>query len=185
MEQRIIEAIATRAANLLAEWIDLNPLAKSNNGDQSSAGGMAMVLGAMLAAKAPPPPTDAIERMHKHIAAKVTEAVKRRELDGYMWMTFDVDYGPGRELTELATACEIKSSWPIKSCLNISTYRGKVSICDRRGYGAEGLTHYLLDGRGWLVSPSNIDSRILPIVVAAVDRGEVAENVAYIEPFKA
>lgn len=173
-----ITIIANRAAAVLAEWIGLSPLAKSNNGDRSSAGGIGMILGAMVAAKAPPPPTDATSRMAARIKASIASQLERR--GGQVWMTYDVDYGPGRELSDLSEACDIKSSWPIKSCLNITIYENRVSICDRRGYGAEGLTHHLVDGR-WVVSPCTIDSRLMPMVLAAVERGEVDANIVRID----
>jgi len=181
MQRHVIELVAARAAELLGEWIGLSPFAKSDNGDESSVGGLAMVLGAMLAAKAPPPPPDAVERMRDHILADIAGRAKNGQV---MRMTYDVDYGPGRELSRLAESCEIKSSWPIKSHLTIYLHHSKTSIYNKRNYGAEGLTHYLIDGRGWIVSPSTIDARVLPIVLAAIDRGDVSPDVARLEPFK-
>lgn len=180
LDDATIQFISTLAASLLSEWIGLSPIAKSNNGDDTPTGGIALFLGAMLASKAPPPPANAADRMAKYIAADIA---RRRDRDS-LWMTYDVDYGPGRELSDLAKSCEIASSWPIKSGLTITMYNGRVSVQDRRGYGDEGLTYYLEPGRGWLVSPANIDRRLMPTVIAAVDAGTIDSGIAHFKPFE-
>ncbi len=182
MQQQTIEQVAARAAVILTRWLGLDPLSKNDNGDRASRGGLAMVLGALAHSKSPPPPEDVTARILRYVEAQVAAKAKQDHGNG-LWMTYDVDYGPGRELSALAQACEIASQWPNKSVLNITAYRGKVTVCDRQGYGAEGTTYHLVDDRGWLASPCSIDGRLLPLVIAAVDRAEVAQDVACVVPF--
>lgn len=184
--KHLIPTVAARAANLLSAWLGLNSLTKADVGDrESSHGGIAMILGAMAADRTPPPPANVEARIAAYIEAHLASRLKGRETYG-CYVCFDSDYGPGRELDALSEACEIGTAWPNKSTISISMYpEGQISIHDKRGYGAEGLTHHLVEGRGWLVSPCNIDRRILPIVLAAVDAGQVDADLIRLDRLSA
>lgn len=180
-----IGLVSHRAATLLAGWLGVNPLAKNDNGDRSSGGGLSMVL-AMAYGDLPPPPSDVVARMAKYIAGIISDKLKRYP-DGGLYLTFDTDYGPGRELTALSQTCEIKTQWPIKSMMSIGGGGGfTLHISDCRGYQAEGLRHYLIDGKGWLVTPcSSISDRLMPYIVRDIERGDIPADVARIEAFSA
>jgi hypothetical protein len=118
------------------------------------------------------PPDDAEQLMTAHI---------KTVLDARPWaFVLDTDDGPGRELQELATACEFEVSWPAKHYLKVDP---KGSASERRGSGGSYWVYTLVpECKVWLVTPYfSVDPHTRVGVVDAIRAGVL--NGAYIEPF--
>ena len=179
MKRDAITLLAARAASILMQWAGLSPLRKNDNGDRTSeASGLAMMLGAM-ADKTGPLPDDAESKMAAHIEAKLREQTARRE--GSIYYTLDVDYGPGRELSELTDACGLSVSWPIKSSLGVCMYPNSEpgQVCNRQGYGASGCMYSIVPEReSWLITDGfSVDRRVRAIVFDAVKAGSTVATI--------
>lgn len=174
LDEKTIQHLASRAASILCVWAGLDPMRKNDNGDRSSpASGLTMILGAM-ADKGAPLPSDAHARLTQAIAVRL--AAKAKEREG-IYFTLDVDYHPGRELTEISAAAGLAVSWPIKSHLCItspySDGSGDLSVSDAQGYGRPATTYKLLsEDRGWLITTGfTVDRKIADLCLDAAKAG--------------
>ena len=168
--------LATRAASILCEWANLNPLRKNDNGCPTT-GGITAMLGAM-ADKGAALPDDAHGRLTTAIAERLAALSKAR--DG-IYFTLDVDYHPGRELADLSTVAGLVGvSWPIKSSLRITSRfsdgSGDEAVSESQGYRAPATTYKLIsDGRGWLISENfTVDNKIVDLCLDAAKNGHPA-----------
>jgi hypothetical protein len=182
LSQPLLTETARRAALLLADWINLGSVDKSDSGTSLLA---TALLARLDAATATPPPADVVTQ----IAAELERQFYEQRNMALVYVSLSTDYGPNHTLSALAETCGISSTWPIKSRLSISFgenhHSGRVeppTIFDSRGYGDEGSVYTLVADRGWLVTPCPLDARFLPVVLAALDRGELAAGLAKLEP---
>lgn len=110
-------------------WADKlrNPnLGSFDNGDDSSTGGFAMILGLMNAMNRQVSDEN-VSNFENELAELIKESVESR---GTMYL--DCDYGPGYELSDLASKHSIDPSlFPWKTQMHISSEVVKVSC----GYG--------------------------------------------------
>ena len=98
-----------------------------NNGDDSTSGGMAMILATMLAMDKEPD-SESADQFEKILSEHIR---KRVEDDGYLIL--DCDYGPCTLLSNVAKVSGVDAScFPWKTNMNITKEEVKVSC----GYGA-------------------------------------------------
>lgn len=112
------EVAATWWANKLR---NITP-ASFNNGDESSAGGMGMLM-AFLVADKRSPQTDKVDAFEKELAQKIEQ-----EVEEFGRLYISCDYAPDNLLSELAYTHEIETGcFPWKTSMWISKEEVKVS----------------------------------------------------------
>lgn len=93
-----------------------------NNGDDSSTGGIGMMLATMLASKTQAS-NEKIDLFEKKLAETIKEEVEDRDS-----MTLSVDYGPDRVLGRLAEECAVSTNgFPWKTTMWIDKENVSVS----------------------------------------------------------
>lgn len=175
-----ITLLATRTASILVRWANLPSLRKNDNGDRTSPhSAMAMMLG-VLADKGEAPPPDAEARIAAHLVKALTAKYNERQR---VYFSLDVDYGPGHELAELSTVCDLRVSWPIKSHMTITLSENEPGqISESQGYAAPSVVSAIVPEREvWLITNRfTVEPLIRAIVVDAVRAGN---TVAAVETF--
>lgn len=171
-----IHHLSIRAASILCEWANLNPLRKNDNGSPGTRG-ITAILGAM-ADRGEALPGDAHGRLTAAISERLAALSKAR--DG-IYFTLVVDYHPGRELADLAAAAGLGGvSWPIKSRLRITSRfsdgSGDEAVSETQGYRAPSTTYKLIsEDRGWLVTRNfTVDNKIVDLCLGAAKSGHPA-----------
>ena len=107
--------------------------ASFNNGDESSVGGMGMMMAFLLADKKSPD-VDKVDAFEKELVEKIVQ-----EVEEFGSLYISCDYAPDNLLSELAYAHEIETScFPWKTSMWISKEEVKVSC----GYARPAVTIY-------------------------------------------
>lgn len=183
MDETTIKLIAARAALILADWLNVNPARKVDNGDRSSTGGMTMMFGLMTQQNEPPPPADIVQKMTDYLVGALSEHAAKRQHGIYF--SLDCDYGPGRELAALSDACGIQTSWPWKTHMTIRAFPGSgIMVSSSQGHQAPHINHHFVDNVGWVVSECSIDPKLMPTILAAITGGTLASEVARLDTFE-
>ena len=134
---------AKYAANIVKEWLE--NISFMDNGERNLEGKMFMDVMSMKIQEANPTLKETIEAFVEDLEQEIL-----KEEDGYHPLgSIHIDYGPSRELMELADKHGIHHShFPIKTTLFIDHDYISVS----KGYGSPYVYHYLLDNGKWLIT---------------------------------
>jgi len=134
---------AKYAANIVKEWLE--DIHLMDNGEQDLEKKIFIDVMSMKIQEANPVSKETIEAFIEDLEQEIL-----KEKDGYHPLSsIRIDYGPPRELMELAEKHGIHySHFPIKTTLFIDSDYISIS----KGYGSPYVYHYLLSSGKWLIT---------------------------------